>query len=160
MGQTLENLSQRDLPSKAIFNNRFVVEICEQVHVHYRNLRINLSLPDWKALAEGFKSSLLRWVSRGEPQTKHGQHIELTRKKVAEGESGRRVLINYNRNLYKANEGRIFSEGSDLKDDVYIHFKVGDLRLEFTIDEFLIIADAIKEAETKLKSSDSSTDVR
>ncbi|MCE5224907.1 MAG: hypothetical protein LLG05_03515 [Porphyromonadaceae bacterium] len=159
MGQSLENLSQRDLPSKSVFNNRFVVEICEKVHVHYRNLRINLSLSDWKSLADGFKNSVLRWIQRGEPQC--GQkHIELTRKEVVVSEESRKVLINLNKNLYKCNEGRIFAEGADLKDDVYIHFKIGDIRMEFTINEFLIICDAIKEAETKLKSSDFSPNIR
>lgn len=159
MGRTLRNLSRRTLPDKAIFNNRFVVEICESVHVHYRNLRINLSLSDWRGLCDGFKSSLTRWIARGEPQTGKTSHIELTRKTVA-GEKEREVLINLNHNLYKCNEGRIFSEGSDLKDDLYIHFKIGDLRLEFTTEEFGVISDAIIEAKKRLEDSDSSSSLR
>ena len=51
MGHTILPLADRKLGEKAIFNNRFVVEIAETVHVHYRNLRINMSLRDWFEMA-------------------------------------------------------------------------------------------------------------
>ncbi len=34
MGRTLRSLAKNDIPSKSIFNNRFVIEICETVHIH------------------------------------------------------------------------------------------------------------------------------
>ena len=46
MGQVARHLSKQLLNIKPIFNSRMVVEVCESVHLHYRNLRINLSLSD------------------------------------------------------------------------------------------------------------------
>lgn len=160
MGQTLLNLARRKLKRKAIFNNRFVVEVCEKVHIHYRNLRLNLELDDWIKLSEGLKSSLTRWQKMGQPPCDKNNHIELVRKNVAGDGLSDEVLVNLNRNLYKANKGRIFSEGADFDDDKYIHLKIRDYRIELSLDEFGVLTDAIKEAEERLESRGSDTDVR
>jgi len=149
LGQTIKNLANEKLNNPAIFNNRFVVESCEDFHFHYRNLRIRISYADWPQFAKGFSDSYLRWEKQGRP---FGKHTELCRKMVATIPKDDGVQINLNKNLYKQNEGRIFSEGTDLKDDEYIHVKIRDMRLEFTKDEFLKLADCFikaKEALTK-----------
>lgn len=151
MGQTLLNLSKNKVEPKTIFNNRFVVEICEQVHVHYRNLRILMSLTDWVEFAKGNADALKRWESRGCPVPAEGTHIELCRKEVAKSSPANdEITINLNRNLYKVNEGRIFSEGADLEGKDYIHLKIRDLRIEMTKEEFLALSDACIEAKEKL----------
>lgn len=151
MGQTLLKLSESKLPGKPIFNNRMVVEICEAVHVHYRNLRIILSLNDWKEFAKGMADSLSRWEYRGKVEPKEGTHIELCRKQVAsEPLHDDSVKINLNKNLYNLNEGKIFAEGAELNDAKYIHLKIRDLRVELTLDEFNKLANCVKEAEEKI----------
>lgn len=151
MGQTLTNLSRKTLSSKAIFNNRFVNEICENVHFHYRNLRILLSLPDWISLAQGCSDALARWKKMGEKEPGQGTHVELCRKEVAEIPQGSdEVVINLNKNLYPDHDGRIFSEGADFEDAKYIHFKVRDLRIELSLDDFSSLADCVAEAKEKL----------
>jgi len=151
MGQTIRNLSTRELDTKAIFNNRFVVEICEKVHVHYRNLRILMSLEDWISMAQGMRDSLRRWEERGMPNPEEGVHIELCRKEVAKNPlQDKDLKINLNNNLYAKHEGRIFAEGADFKDQDYIHLKIRDLRLELSQSEFNELAKAVKEASEKL----------
>lgn len=150
MGRTLKKLASAEVSKKTVFNNRFVVEICEKVHVHYRNLRILMSIEDWKSMAEGMAQSLDRWKKRGEPMPSESTHIELCRKEVAKFPQGENVLINYNDNLYLKNEDRIFSEGADFKDEQYIHLKIRDLRLELSVEEFNQLADAITNAKETL----------
>lgn len=151
MGQTIRNLSTKEISDKAIFNNRMVVEIAEKVHVHYRNLRILLSEQDWISFAQGVRDGFDRWVKRGSPTPKEGQHIELCRKSVGINPQDKdSIRINLNRNLYTANEGRIFSEGADFKDPDYIHLKIRDLRIELSNDEFKALAQAVIEAKEKL----------
>lgn len=157
MGQTIENLSTRNLETKAIFNNRFVIEICERVHVHYRNLRITQTLDDFIEMANGFNSALERWKKRGCPGTGNGVHIELTRKKVAVVDEHKDIQINLNKNLYKENEGSIFSEGADFHDEQYIHFKIRDIRIELSIKEFRELTAAMVEAYAELKPTSSNT---
>lgn len=150
MGHTRDKLSHRELGNQTIFNNRFVVEIAEKVHIHYRNLRIILSVQDWIELCKGCADSLERWQKRGCPEPKEGVHIELCRKRVGTDAHNDGVKVNLNDNLYLPNEGKIFAEGADFKDNTYIHVKYRDLRLEMPIDEFRTFAEAVKEADARL----------
>ncbi len=151
MGHTLRNLSTNKVDSKTVFNNRFVVEICECVHVHYRNLRIALSLKDFLSIAQGMSDALIRWQKQLRPQPSEDIHIELCRKEVATIPVAKdEIKVNLNSNLYNRNEGRIFSEGADFKDPAYIHLKIRDLRLELSIEEFNKLADSILEAKKLL----------
>lgn len=150
MGLTIEKLAVRDLPGKAIFNNRFVVEICERVHVHYRNWRITQPLDEFITMAEGFSKALERWKKRGCPGTGNGVHIELCRLNVAVVDENKDIQINLNKNLYKENEGSIFSEGANFHEDKYIHLKIRDTRIELSMEEFKLLIEAGVEAYGKL----------
>lgn len=152
MGLTIENLSNKELKDKAIFNNRFVIEICERVHVHYRNLRITQTLDDFISMAEGFNTALARWKKRGCPGTGQGIHIELSRKNVAVVDEHKDLSINLNKNLYKENEGAIFAEGADFLEEDYIHLKIRDMRIELSIAEFKQLSLQCLEAYGKLNT--------
>jgi hypothetical protein len=147
VGKTLLALADKKIGEKAIFDKRFVVEIAETVHVHYRNLRINLSLIDFISMARGMVDAMKRWEERGKPEPKEGVHIELCRKEVATVPLNRDYCkVNLNSNLYAENEGRIYAEGAELDDAQYIHLKIRDLRLELTKEDFKLLAEAIKES--------------
>lgn len=148
MGHTIEALKEVKLSGDQIFPKRFVVEICEAVHVHYKNLRLLLSLEDWKELARGCADSLRRWEERRSPEPSVGTHIELCRKTVGSNNlGGDSVKINLNKNLYAVNDGKIFAEGAALEGDEYVHLKLWDLRLELTKDQYRTLRSAIVEAE-------------
>lgn len=152
MGQTIKSLASRPLEQEAVFNNRFVVEICEKVHVHYRNLRIIMSEQDFEEFGRGMVDALSRWVTRGKPATAEGTHIELCRKNVAKYPvAPDEIKVNLNKNLYPLHEGRVFAEGSVLKEPVYVHLKIRDLRLELSLSEFSELSEAIIEAKETLK---------
>lgn len=151
MGQTIYKLSSRKLSRQPVFPNRFVVEICEKVHTHYKNIRIVNSLYDWVNWAEGVRDSLDRWKKRGCPGTSKDKHIELCRKKVISEDEGDSLEINLNKNLYNVVDG-IFSEGAKIDDEQYIHFKIRDVRIELSISDFKEICHAVKEAEERIES--------
>lgn len=154
MGHTLSKLAESDADSRTIFHHRFVVECCEAFHVHYRNLRIILSERDFVSMAQGMRDALKRWEDRGKPATSSNTHIELCRKEVALHPVDRnKIEVNLNDNLYAKNEGKIFSDGSGLEDERYIHLKIRDLRLEMTIDEFNKFAETIASAKETLHSA-------
>lgn len=147
MGHTIKNLSTKEISPKTIFNNRFVVEVCECVHVHYRNLRIVLPIADFISIAEGMANSLTRWKKQGSPEPSEHTHIELCRKDVAHTKiAGDEIKVNLNTNLYNKNQGRVFAEGADFQDPAYIHLKIRDLRVELSVDEFNQLSEAIMEA--------------
>jgi len=150
VGQTIRELSTRKLEGKAVFNKRFVVEICEKVHVHYRNLRLILSLTDWIHMAGGMRDALARWQKLGRPEPGN-KHIELCRREVASDPiNDDLIAINLNRNLYPLNEGKIFSEGAQIVDNHYIHMKIRDERIELSLGEFNRLAEAVLEAKEAL----------
>ena len=154
MGNTIKKLASGKLDNHCIFNNRMVVEICEKVHMHYRNLRITLSMRDFIEFAGGILNASARWANLGRPDPEKGKHVELCRRAVAKMPHNDEIQINLNTNLYKKNEGRIYAEGAELADKTYIHVKIRDLRLELTHKEFKEVANAFRQAEEGLESSD------
>ena len=156
MGQTLTKLSLRSLDTPPIFDRRYVIEICEEVHVHYRNLRIRMSLVDWPIFARATAQAYERWQKRGKPQTGPQTHIELCRVEVAKKPINDGIQVNLNKNLYMKNEGTIFSLGADFKDPKYIHIKIRDLRLEMSINEFDSLYETMKAAHEQIHSDSDS----
>lgn len=151
MGRTLIKLANKRLLSSAVFPQRFVIEICEKVHTHYRNLRITQSLTDWIQMAEGYKDALERWKKRGCPTPRKESHIELCRKIMRGEAEDEKLEVNLNKNLYLDNKDKIFAEGAEIEDLRYIHFKIRDLRIEMSISEFKEICALMKDAEAKLE---------
>ena len=149
MGQKVRVLAQGQVKDRTIFNNRFVMEVCEKIHVHYRNLRIVMSLMDWEQMTKGAKDAYTRWKTLGEPGPGM-THIELCRKKVAMIPHSDQIMVSLNKNLYGPNEGKVFSEGAEFHETEYIHVKYRDLRLEMPIDEFKEFARVMTEASNAL----------
>lgn len=147
MGQTLKSLSKTELSNPSIFHNRFVVESCEDFHFHYGELRIRLSYADFAQLGKGFSDAYLRWEKQGRPA---GGHTELCRKRIRTLPKNDGIQVNLNKNLYKENEGRVFSEGAGLTDPDYIHLKIRDLRIELTREEFAKLAECVGKAKEEL----------
>ena len=154
MGLTLLQLSQRKIEKQSVFPKRFVVEICEKVHTHYKNLRIVNTVHDWLNFAEGMSDSLLRWKKRGSPGPCKERHIELCRKTIQSEVNNDFLEINLNKNLYLDHKDRIFSEGAELESPYYIHLKIRDVRIELSIEDFKELSSAVQEAEKRLKNSD------
>ena len=150
MGKTRMNLKSGEISTTPIFSNRFVVEICEKVHTHYKNLRIVNTISDWVSIAEGFSDALHRWKKRGCPGTGAGKHIELCRKTIYSEDENHSYAINLNDNLYVPNKDRIYSEGANFDEPTYIHVKWRDLRLEMSIQEFKEFVYGVGEAKRKL----------
>lgn len=151
MGRTLEFLSKKEVEPKTIFNNRFVVEVAECFHVHYRNLRIIMSTSDWISMARGMADAIKRWENLGCPEPQEMKHIELCRKEVASSPLGDNAIkINLNKNLYLENDGKIFAEGAQFEDEKYCHLKIRDLRIEMSLSELKQLTEAVKEAESAL----------
>lgn len=149
MGQTIRELHQSKLPGKAIFPKRFVIEVCEKFHVHIRNLRLLLDSTDFLNVAEGFRDALERWKKRGSPQPTGKNHIELCRKTVIDDELDFR--INLNKNLYNSHKDMVFSDGAEFSEETYIHLKIGDVRVELTLDQFKEVSNGITRAAKSLR---------
>ena len=153
MGHTIQKLAEVKLDEKPIFEKRFCIELCEKVHLHYKNLRIVLMMDDFIKLAQGFSDAVDRWKKRGCPGTGVGQHLELCRREIDIVEGNNDIQINLNDNLYLHNQDKVFAMGTDFREEKYIHLKIRDYRIELSLSEFRKVADAVKEADRKLEDS-------
>jgi hypothetical protein len=112
------------------------------------------------------KDALERWKKRGQPPTSPKNHIELVRHELELDSDDGMLRINLNKNLYPHYDGRIFSEGSEFKDEEYVHVKLWDYRFEMTKEQFKTMAKGFHEAREALfnheqqKSSDPSPSVQ
>lgn len=145
MGYTREILAQKKLDDKSVFyTDKFVIEIAESVHMHFRNFRLDLCLKEWKILAKGFIISYLRWWFKGKPGYQPPIHNwKMFKSKVdpVAGKGGKSII---------ENELRV--ELSQFADYVHLHFR--NTRYEFTIDEFLEYADEITQARDNIRNMD------
>lgn len=55
MGQIKKIIKKKTVP-KPKFNARFCVELCENVHIHYRNLRLEFDKDEFLLILEALKS--------------------------------------------------------------------------------------------------------
>lgn len=59
MGNVYKVLAERRIkPSPDWYDRRLVIELCENVHIHYRNLRTELSINEFFDLCRAMKDSL------------------------------------------------------------------------------------------------------
>ena len=61
MGKVILPLSEGELSEKTIFDRRFVIECCETFHLHWRNLRLELSADNWLQLVDAFETGIAKW---------------------------------------------------------------------------------------------------
>jgi hypothetical protein len=153
MGKILKTLSWSNLSAQSIFPQRFVIEFCEKIHIHYRNLRLLLSLDDWLEICQGFITSYERWKKLGNPIPDKTSHIELCRRKVGQNVQNEGIQINLNLNLYNQNKDKIYAEGANFEAEKYIHLKIRDIRLEMPISEFMELANNVAEAKRSIENS-------
>ena len=156
MGRIIETLVHREIDTQSVFPNRFVIECVENFHIHYKNLRIALAKEDFIEVCKGCIQAFERWTRRGCP-INTGEHIELCRKQIGKNCLNEGIRINLNKNLYNDYAGKIFSSGNGITDETYIHLKLRDTRIELSIAEFKELANAVKEADERLKSRDTCT---
>ena len=65
MGKVILPLSEGELSEKTIFDRRFVIECCETFHLHWRNLRLELSADNWIQLVEAFETGIANGAPTG-----------------------------------------------------------------------------------------------
>jgi len=146
MGQNKQHLQQIDLQSQTIFPERAVIECDETIHVHWRNLRLEMSDEDFLAFADMMTRAMVAYKMQG-LHTKEGQHLELARAKVVNPVQSARLAVDEQVNLYKLLN---YPDAEFYEDDEFIVIRLRDLRIEMSKDEFQRIAGAITNANAKL----------
>jgi hypothetical protein len=159
MGWIEKLLSRTEIkPSSDIYSNFHSIERCENFHIHWRNLRLVLDEEEWELFCTSLWSAYQKWCSQGKPSPVEQPDKEDPSKKDT------KIKPNY---LYsgkvKPKHGELPTELAIEKqiDQHYaknmVHFHYKSLRMDLSVDEFLIIAEQIAEAADVMKNMKNKT---
>lgn len=147
MGRNKRHLSEQKLNSKTIFPNRMIAECDETIHIHWRNLRLEMSDEDFVEFANMIIKAYSSYKMK-DLHTKEGQHIELAIGRVNNPVKSSDFKIDEQVNLYKILN---YPHSEFYEEDDFIVIRLRDLRIEMSKEEFGKIAGVVKEADEKLK---------
>ncbi len=141
MGHTKKILGASQIPSiPRFYSNKIAIEVAENIHLHYRNYRLEMDHNEFKILAESFIEAFGNWSVTGKPKKamyeKLGdKNIFLAQREIPASPS----LFNDN-----TNSGSLRVERQQWMDYFHIHYK--DFRFEFSGSEFEEFAQVVSNA--------------
>jgi hypothetical protein len=122
MGRIARIIQKKDIP-EPLFNNRFTLELCENIHIHYRNLRIEMTKEEFLPLLK-----LLREVD------------EETIKRFDYNDFNFKYLINYNNLPSETFFNNRLQIERQIEGHYHLHYR--NFRLEFKNIEEIGIKDS------------------
>jgi hypothetical protein len=148
MGEIKKILVTRDLPPRELHNSRLFVDLSENVHIHFRELRTVFSVPEFLEHADIISRSardlkhFLRWHPQYREQENFGNVM------VALGaEQQTRPLqksLAPNQSTYFDDRLQIELQAENVIDEIHIHYR--DYRLVMDRENFRALAHAMNEA--------------
>lgn len=131
-------------PTATLYSGLLAIELAENFHIHIRNLRLELDHVEFERLAIGFAKALEVWRAAGRPHTQGYERL------------GDR-LLNLHRseisplpslwNAHTAND-ELRVELQQWADYIHLHYR--NVKLEFTVKEFVEFADTVGRAREQL----------
>lgn len=139
MGKIKKLLSEKLIKDKShYYNDFFTVEVCENFHIHWRNIRWQMLLPEWEVFSPSLMKAYKRWELLDkpypEPETIYLQNA-YTKLPNSQFDSNRTAI--------------------ELQDVGYtnlpsVHFHYKSLRIDWNIKELKEIIELFKDAEKTL----------
>lgn len=140
MGDIKQILVSEELEPRVLFPKRICVDLCENLHLHNRNIRHEFSLEEW-ALYSAAMQNLYK-----------ASEYSIDKHKYIEGTHDFFVQSNYN-TPYPTNNSAYFPNRfsiEECRDDTFhVHYR--DLRIELTRNEFEQITNAFAKAKENKK---------
>jgi len=137
MGNIKKVLAMKDIASRQISSTTVWADLCENIHLHIRNIRFDFSELEWAHFRAAINSlGIIVEKIAVEKKYKEGDPNYLIQARYD-------VPINANTTYYP---DRVLIE---LNRDNTVHFHYRDLRLHFALEEFDKIADLFIEAKDK-----------
>jgi GT2 family glycosyltransferase len=151
MGKVIAPLAKGSVPARTIFDRRFVVECCERFHLHWRNLRLELTADNWIEFARTFEAAIATWRANGSPREHF--HLELGKYLMDTSEivHPETVEVELCENLYKSMRDTHGADAEFWSEDAFVHFHYRDLRFEMSIEDFLGFSRTMADARERLR---------
>lgn len=141
MGEIKKLLGADKIPFRTITSNMIWGDLCENIHLHYRNLRLDFSHKEWAH----FRAAVQMIGLNVEEQIEKTGHRE--------GDPNFLIQIKYNEPL--RTDSRYYPNRFTLEvqKDNTVHMHYRDLRIHMTYEECEKIADMFIEARETMKQS-------
>ena len=147
MGKTLALLADSSVGANQICDTRCVVECCETFHIHWKNLRLELSRDAFSSLSEVFAQIDSRHNGQGLPQNHEDAYVDLGRFEIPHAAIPLTDLkVELCANTFRTQ----YQSETTFDDSEYIHIHYRDLRIELTVREFRMFAANVAQAATAL----------
>lgn len=152
MGKIKEDLIRITLPEREPHNGRMFIDLCENVHIHFRELRIVFSLPEFFEFCSILRESeqdLRNYLAQNPDydEKEYGTTIM-----VAGGKTRQKAPLRNSPQPhhphYFANDFAIELQDESVTDEIHVHWR--DYRLALNREHFHVIARAFRDAEAKL----------
>jgi hypothetical protein len=152
MGEIKKILLQKDLPERELHNSRMFVDLSENIHIHFRELRLMFGVEEFvefcSILGEGAKD--IKKYLKKNPGYKEQEVFD----GILIGGGAKRQLIPLqmspepHTSKYFPNRLQIELQDESVIDAIHIHYR--DFRLVMTITTFREFVDGMKEALAQL----------
>jgi hypothetical protein len=152
MGKVIAPLAEGTVPEHTIFDRRFVLECCERFHVHWRNLRLELTADNWNEFVRTFEEGIAVWRANGSPREHF--HLELGKYLMDLNEVVHPTTVGVElcANLYKEMRETHGQDAEFWEEDAFVHFHYRDVRFEMSIVDFLGFSKTMADARQKLRT--------
>ncbi|HZQ82086.1 MAG TPA: hypothetical protein VFB25_08930 [Gaiellaceae bacterium] len=150
MGKVIAPLAEGTVPEHTVFDRRFVVECCERFHIHWRNLRLELTADNWNEFVQTFEEAIATWRAHGSPR--EHPHLELGKYLMDLNEVVHPTTVGVElcENLYKQMRATHGQDAEFWEEDAFVHFHYRDLRFEMSIADFLAFSKTMSDARERL----------
>ena len=160
MGEIKKDLVRTKLPDREGHNSRMFIDLCENIHIHYREFRTVFSLDEYFEYAKILEDSTkdVRAYLAQNPDYREGLYG--TTLMVAGGKMRQREYLKNspqpNQSFYMNNDFAIELQTERTTDELHIHWR--DYRFAMNREHFKIIADAFTVAREELEDYEDATD--
>jgi len=153
MGAIEKILSERELPERELHNSRLFVDLSENVHIHYRELRLMFGVEEFFEFTDIIKESA-REVKKYLKKHPDYKEQEVFDGLLVAGGIKRQITPlqkspKPHQSKYFPNRLQIELQEEKVIDSIHIHFR--DYRLVMNIETFRELANGMKEAVDNLE---------
>lgn len=162
MGLVKKELARITLPDREVHNSRMFVDLCENIHIHYREFRIVFSLDEYFEFVDILERSTedVRSYLAQNPDYREGAYP--TTLMVAGGQKQQRKLLQNspapNQSAYFANDFAIELQDESIVDEVHVHWR--DYRFAMSREHLKLICDAFTKAKKELEAFEAANDYK
>ena len=152
MGSVKHVLASTTLPDRELHNGRMFVDLCENIHIHYRELRIVFGLDEYFEFADILADSTLDVRNYLAQNPDYREGVYPTTLMIAGGPPRQRKLLQNSpephQSKYFPNDFAIELQDEHVIDEVHVHWR--DYRFALNREHFRQIADQFEAARDEL----------